>query len=201
MFTDNISKENTEELKYKVRAAIQVCDKGQIIHESYKNSTLISHDLPREWKVFAERKEITYKMNEIILNSLVNIVSLLSDNSLNSEVHINDTEIIDNISQINILKYLIPDLVKKKVLNTTNPKIHLRISGNGRNIGRKVKQVMVTCSILNDIDNLHRPENHYTIVLYPGIEKYETLHIILDPLIVELRKLKEEELKDDQGIK
>jgi hypothetical protein len=103
-------------------------------------------------------------MNEIIPISLVNITPSLSDNSLNSEVHINDAEIIDNMQQsigkgeqrdiINILKYLIPDLVKKKVLDITNPEIHLRISGDGRNVGRKVKQVMITCSILNDIDNL-----------------------------------------------
>ncbi|PKK57833.1 hypothetical protein RhiirC2_720963 [Rhizophagus irregularis] len=120
-------------------------------------------------------------------------------------------QIIDNVQQsigkggrrdiINILKYLIPGFLKRKVLDITNPIIYLRISGDGRNVGRKVKQVIVTCSILNDIDNLHQPENYHTIVLYPGIEKYETLHIILDPLIVELRKLKEEGLEDDQGVK
>jgi hypothetical protein len=126
-------------------------------------------------------------------------------------VHINDAEIIDNMQQsigkgrrrdiINILKYLILDLVKKKVLDTTNPEIHLRISGDKRNVGRKVKQVMITCSILNDIDNLQRPKSHHTTILYPGIEKYDTLNIVIEPLIVELRKLKEEGLKDDQGIK
>ncbi|CAB4423108.1 unnamed protein product [Rhizophagus irregularis] len=210
-FHFSVGKENTEELKHKARAAVQACDKGQITREGYRNLASISHDLPREWKVSAERKEITYEMNEIIPISLVNIAPPLSDNSLNSEVHINDAEIIDNMQQsigkggrrniINILKYLIPDLVKKKVLDTTNPEIHLRISGDGRNVGRKVKQVMITCSIIDDIDNLHRPESHHTTILYPGIEKYETLHIVLEPLIVELRKLKEEGLKDDQGIK
>ncbi len=93
-----------------------------------------------------------------------------------------------------------PDLVKKKILDVTNPKLHLRISGNGRNVRQKIKQVIITCLILNDINNLHRSENHYTTILYPGIEKYETLHTVLKPLIVELRKLKEEGLKDDQGI-
>ena len=65
------------------------------------------------------------------------------------------------------------------MLDITNPEIHLRISGDGRNVGRKVKQVMITCSIFNDIDKLHQPENHYTITLYPGIEKYETLKTVL----------------------
>jgi hypothetical protein len=149
-------------------------------------------------------------MNKIIPISLVNLVQSLSDDFVNSEVHIDDAEIINNMQQSigkggrqdvnNILKFLIPDLIKKKVLNITDPKIHLRISGDGRNVGRKVKQVMITCSILNDTKNLYRPENHFTVTLYPGIEKYETLHIVLEPLIAELRKLKEGGLKDNQGI-
>jgi len=60
---------------------------------------------------------------------------------------------------------------------------------------------MVTFSILNDKDKLHQLENYYIITLYSGIEKYEILHIMLEHLIVELRKLKEEELEDNQGIK
>ncbi|UZO18751.1 uncharacterized protein OCT59_010063 [Rhizophagus irregularis] len=208
-FHFSIGEENNEETKWKARAAVQVCDKSQITCESYRTLASISQDLPREWKVSAERKEITHEMKEIIPISLVNLEPSLPNDPVNSEIHINNSDVIDNVQQsigkggrrdiINILKYLIPGLLKRKVLDITNPIIHLRISGDRRNVRRKVKQVMVTCSILNDIDNLHQPENHYTIVLYPGIEKYETLHIILDPLIVELRKLKEEGLEYDQG--
>ncbi len=61
--------------------------------------------------------------------------------------------------------------------------------------------MIVIFSILNDKDKLHQLENHYTITLYPDIEKYEILHIVLEHLIVELRKLKEEGLEDNQGIK
>ncbi|POG61266.1 hypothetical protein GLOIN_2v1486372 [Rhizophagus irregularis DAOM 181602=DAOM 197198] len=210
-FHFSIGEENNEETKWKARAAVQVCDKSQITCESYRTLASISQDLPREWKVSAERKEITHEMKEIIPISLVNLEPSLPNDPVNSEIHINNSDVIDNVQQsigkggrrdiINILKYLIPGLLKRKVLDITNPIIHLRISGDRRNVRRKVKQVMVTCSILNDIDNLHQPENHYTIVLYPGIEKYETLHIILDPLIVELRKLKEEGLEYDQGVK
>ncbi|PKY58361.1 hypothetical protein RhiirA4_480212 [Rhizophagus irregularis] len=112
--------------------------------EDYRNLVSISYDLPYEWKVSAERKEITY---------------------------------------------------------TTNPEIYLRISGDGRNVGRKVKQVMITCLIIDDIDNLYWPKSHHTTILYSGIKKYETLHIVLEPLIVELKKLKEEGLKNSQNIK
>ncbi|GBB86015.1 hypothetical protein RclHR1_12460001 [Rhizophagus clarus] len=205
-FNFSFNEENVE-IKHKARAAVQACDKGQVTREGYQILSSISQDLPREWKVSAEKKEITYEINEIIPISLINITPSPSDNSVNSEIHINDSEIINNLQQsigkggqrniINILKYLIPGLLNRNVLDITNPTIHLRISGDGRNVGRKVKQVMVTCSILNDFDNIYRPENYYTIILYPGVEKYETLNVVLEPLIMELRKLKEEGFRDN----
>ncbi|PKC74382.1 hypothetical protein RhiirA1_388177 [Rhizophagus irregularis] len=131
----NVNKENIKEIKYKAKAAVQACDKG-------------------------EQRNV-----------------------------------------VDILKYLIYGLIERKILDVINPKIHLRISDDGRNVGQKVKQVMITCSILDDIDNLYQPENHYTIVLYPGVKKYETLNNILKSLAMKLRKLKEEGFKDNQNIK
>ncbi|RHZ81507.1 hypothetical protein Glove_120g81 [Diversispora epigaea] len=121
---------------------VQVCDKNQIIHNGYKTLTSINQDLPH--------------------------IPLSDD--INSEVHINDIEIINNVQEL-IWKRWTKYLVEKKILNVLKPKIYLRISGNGRNVGRKINHVMVTFSILNDIENIFRPENHHTILLYPGIEK------------------------------
>ena len=42
-------------------------------------------------------------------------------------------------------------------------------------LGKKIKHVMVTFAILNDINNIFQPDNHYCLVLYSGIEKYEYL--------------------------
>ncbi|PKY27400.1 hypothetical protein RhiirB3_529185 [Rhizophagus irregularis] len=147
------------------------------------------------WRVSSERKEITCEINKLIPISLVNLTLLLSNNDyINSEVHIDDAEIIDNMQQ---------SIGKggREVLCMTHPEIYLRISGDGRNFGKKVKHVMITFSILNDKNKLHQPENHYTTTLYPGIGKYEILNIVLKHLIVELRKLKEEELEDKHGVK
>ncbi|CAB5389082.1 unnamed protein product [Rhizophagus irregularis] len=172
-FHISMGEENVEDMKHKVRATIQACDRGQIARDGYRTLALINHNLP--------------------------------------QVHIDDAEIIDNMQQsigkdgrrsiIDILKYLIPNLVKREVLYMTHPEIYLRISGDGRNVGKKVKHVMITFSILNDKNKLHQPENHYTTTLYPGIEKYEILNIVLEHLIVELRKLKEEGLEDNHGVK
>ncbi|PKY31638.1 hypothetical protein RhiirB3_449336 [Rhizophagus irregularis] len=120
-----VNKENIEEIKYKAKAAVQACDKGQVSCEGYRILASISQDLN----------------------------------------NINDAEIVYNIQQligkggqqnvVDILKYLISGLIERKILDVMNPKIHLRISDDGRNVGQKVKQVMITCSIFDDINNLY----------------------------------------------
>ncbi len=69
----SVNEKNVEKIKHKARAAVQACDKGQVTREGYRTLASISQDLPREWKVSAEKKEITCEMNEIIPISLVNI--------------------------------------------------------------------------------------------------------------------------------
>jgi len=81
-------------------------------------------------------------------------------------------------------------LVHEIILTTYDPIIHLRISGDGRNVSQKVKHVMVTFMILNDQKHHHVPSYHYTVALYPGIEKYEYLKFILNPFLNDLRDLK-----------
>ena len=86
------------------------------------------------------------------------------------------------------------------ILDPNNPTIHLRVSGDGRNVGRQVKHVMVTCAIMNDINCLQKPDSHHTIVLYPGTENYIMLQIALNSLFRELQHLKETEFQDQTGI-
>ncbi|CAG8813608.1 36181_t:CDS:2 [Gigaspora margarita] len=54
----------------------------------------------------------------------------------------------------------------------------------GRNVGHKVKHVMVTFVLLNDY-----MDHHYTLMLYPGIETYTNLKIALTPLIEDLNEI------------
>ncbi|CAG8757775.1 13269_t:CDS:1 [Cetraspora pellucida] len=89
-----------------------------------------------------------------------------------------------------LLQYIIPHLVQENVLSVDDPTLHIRISGDGRNVGRKVKHVMITFMILNDIKNHHIPNYHHTVILYPRVEKYEPLEFILNLLINDLRDLK-----------
>jgi len=49
---------------------------------------------------------------------------------------------------------------------------------------------MLTVAVLNDEQNIHVPDRHYTTVLYPGTENYKTLEIATKYLIQELNDLK-----------
>src|SRR5438067_4967987 len=75
------------------------------------------------------------------------------------------------------------------------------ISDVRRNVGRKVKHVMITCTILDDMANIHRADFHYTTILYPGVENYEILQKVMEPMIRELHNLAMNGLKDSNGIK
>src|SRR2546430_12455646 len=43
-----------------------------------------------------------------------------------------------------ILEYIVPAYIQNGKLDPAVPIIHLRVSGDGRNVGRKVKHVMIT---------------------------------------------------------
>ena len=75
----------------------------------------------------------------------------------------------------------------------------MRISGDGHNIGRKVKHVIITCTILDDIVNLYKADYHYTIILYPGTENYELLQRMIAPIASELDDLILNGLRDSNG--
>ncbi|CAG8493890.1 46184_t:CDS:2 [Gigaspora margarita] len=61
---------------------------------------------------------------------------------------------------------------------------------DGRNVGRKIKHVMVTCAILDDKTNLYIPNHHYVVVLYPGSENYDSLKNAMLLFLNELHELK-----------
>ena len=60
---------------------------------------------------------------------------------------------------------------------------------------------MITCTILDDMANIHRADFHYTTILYPGVENYEILQKVMEPMIRELHNLAMNGLKDSNGIK
>ncbi len=139
------------------------------------------------------------------MNSKIKITTIKMPQHINTDPIENpdifDPEIVDEVmtsigragyrSVKDILRLIVPDLIKKDVLNPQQPIINLRISGDGRNVGKKVKHVMVTFVILDDVKNIYNPNNHHTVVLYPGSENYESLDISMASFRSELQELSE----------
>ena len=197
----NFGSQDKENKGQKVQAIVQTTDRSLISCEAYQNLATIEHNLPREYLISSEKIQINKEMEVLIPIKLINIQTTRVDIGFYEEPDIIDEEIVNQmVSAIgkarcrsikDILKYTVPKLINDGVLNTTCPIINLRISGDGRNVGRKVKQVMVTCAILDDKKNLHFLDKHFTIILYPGNENYDSLKNAMKLFLKELHELKE----------
>ncbi|GBC26306.2 ribonuclease H-like domain-containing protein [Rhizophagus irregularis DAOM 181602=DAOM 197198] len=69
-------------------------------------------------------------------------------------------------------------------------KINIRISGDGRNVGRKQKHVMLTMCIINEGEMVLNPTHQYSICLYIGKESYDSLSTVSAIFSQELEQLK-----------
>ncbi|RIB02903.1 hypothetical protein C2G38_2049701 [Gigaspora rosea] len=181
-----------------INAFVKVIDQNLISRDAYRELSALEPDLPREHNISDAKKRINEEMNEKIPIFILDIKNV-SITATNKVSHIDDEEVEKEMLKYigkagyrkitDILLFIIPGLVEQNVLNINNPVIHIRISGDGRNVGRKIKQVMVTCTILDDILNINKAEFHYTIILYPGNENYEILQNVMEPMINELHNL------------
>jgi hypothetical protein len=199
-FKIRIGDEDVAVKKYKSEAMMMAIDNGQISRDAYRDLTTIEEELPREWIIAEKRKEINNKMNNKIKINIVEMPQYIDSDS-NETPDIFNPEVIDEVTTSigkgaqrsikDILKFIVPNLVKRNILNPQQPIVNIRISGDGRNVGKKVKHVMITFAILDDIDNIHNPNYHHTVVLYPGSENYESLDMLMIPFRNELRELTE----------
>jgi len=134
---DNIEKEE------KLISLVRAIDQNHIPREGYRALATIEYNLEREWAISEMRYKITREMNQKIA---INLIDLSIQNKFNfievSDVF--DSEMIQKAiengkagcrSIKDILTYIVPILVLNGVLDTNNPIIHLRISGDGRNVG------------------------------------------------------------------
>ncbi|GES96184.1 hypothetical protein GLOIN_2v1521868 [Rhizophagus clarus] len=176
--------DRVEETK-KIEAIVKSLDKGHISREAYRSLARIE-DLPREKVVYDMRQKINVEVKKKVPITLVD----LSQPSVFEPI----TEEPDIIDGAIILNMLVRISWKRR-----RSILHIRISGDGHNVGRKLKHVMITMTLLNDLDGLQKPDNHYTLVLYPGAETYESLKNALTPLISDLCILKERGFKQTDG--
>ncbi|PKK41656.1 hypothetical protein RhiirC2_804742 [Rhizophagus irregularis] len=94
--------------------------------------------LPQKYAVFQTRQEIDAHMEQLIPINFVNLTPTITPD-FSEEPDITDPIIVD-IKKI--LKYIVPAYIQNEKLDPASPIIHLRISGDGRNIGRKELKII-----------------------------------------------------------
>src|SRR6185437_14985642 len=109
-------------------------------------------------------------MKKKILLILVNILQPTTFEPITDTPEITDVNIITNMLEsigiggqhyiTDVLNYIISFYISKGILIPKKSTLHLRISGDGRNVGRKVKHIMVTMTLLNDSAGFQKPNNH-----------------------------------------
>ena len=189
-----------EETK-KIEAVVKSLDRNHISREAYRSLARIENNIPREDAVSSTRQKINIEMKKNIPLTLVSLLQPTIFEPITEEPNITDDTIIMNMLEsigkggqrriTDILNYIVPLYIEQGILTPNMSTLYIRISGDGRNVGRKVKHVMVTMTLLNDLDGIQKPDNNYTLVLYPGAESYESLKNALTPLISDLSILKE----------
>ncbi|CAG8540469.1 3516_t:CDS:2 [Scutellospora calospora] len=190
--SQNIIEKNKYEL-----AIVQIIDKYQISRDRYRALSAIQPNLPRDYAVFDQRTILTSKMANYILIETFNLYS--QDNLLLNE----EFQLVKKVARQSIkdiLLYLHPYLVANKILHSSKPVINLRISGDGYNVRKKINHVIITLAILDQKKELYLSDNHYTIVIYSDIEKYELLKSATQPLVDELNELQQSGFVDKNGI-
>ncbi|GBC16432.1 hypothetical protein GLOIN_2v1478248 [Rhizophagus irregularis DAOM 181602=DAOM 197198] len=203
IFDINYGNEDKTKKKQKIESMVRVLDEENISRNPYRRLYAIESHLPREGAVSKERQRINKEMAQLIPISIVD-VNTKNQVDQSEEEDIEDEAIVQEVIDAvgkggyrnikDILQYLVPDLIQKGILNPHQPTINLRISGDGRNVGRKVKHVMVAVAILDDKSILYKPNHYHTTILYPGCENYDFLSNVMAPFCHDLRNLKEQGL-------
>jgi hypothetical protein len=195
----SFGKDDDVKKKQKLYSVAYVQDVENIPRDAYRHLAAIESTLPREYSISQTRQEINTYMEKLIPINFIDLNSAITQEDSSEEPDITDPLIIEQVvnatrkgayrSIKKILEYIVPSCVKEGKLDPEIPTIHLRISGDGRNVGRKVKHVMITVALLDDSMNLFKSDYHYTVVLFPGTENYSTLKVATNTLIQELQEL------------
>eukprot|EP00732_Lithocolla_globosa_P001728 Lithocolla_globosa_v1_NODE_933_length_3063_cov_11.302859.p1 type:complete len:235 gc:universal NODE_933_length_3063_cov_11.302859:1410-2114(+) len=80
-------------------------------------------------------------------------------------------------------------------------KLLVKLSGDGRNVGKKLSHVMITVCLFNGGKNILKPDHQFTIALYCGKEEYKSLEIALKEFLEEAKDLKLNGFTSTDGVK
>ncbi|CAG8744050.1 1260_t:CDS:2, partial [Gigaspora rosea] len=147
-FHIDFGKEDLIKTKQHQLAIVQALDKAKVSRDSYRQIAAVNPTIPREE---VEEDSADTDTDSEIEEEMIDVNNIVEIAGIGAQCSIKD-----------LLNYIISYLEQSNILKCNDPVVHLRISGDSRNVGRKIKHVMVTIMILNDIEHHHESDFHYT---------------------------------------
>ena len=151
-------------------AYVRACDEALLGRDGYRRLAAVEARLIREYQIAQRRIEITKSINNQIQIGLFNL-----DKELNQQPILDDDELQDDSDGIvvdeqeigngvyrsirSLLKILIP--IWSESILQPGVTINLKLGGDGRNVGRKQNHVMMTVCLLNEKDEVLKPDHQY----------------------------------------
>ncbi|RHZ85246.1 hypothetical protein Glove_69g26 [Diversispora epigaea] len=192
----------------KLDALVRAHDEALLGRDGYRKLAAVEPHLTREYQIAQRRNEISKLINNQIQIEIFNIdqKSVIDEDEdyNNSDGILVDEHEIGNGAYRSIkslLQILIP------IWKNSNPPvlqigdiIKLKLGGDGRNVGRKQNHVMMTICLLNEKDNVLKPDHQYCICLFVGKEKYDTLEKVAHIFNDQLSELQENGIYDNDNI-
>ena len=158
---------NKESEITKIDAIVRACDESLLARDGYRRLAAVEISLIREYLIANRRIEITNLINEDIKIGTFNI----GKSDLSSNLEESDDGIIVDEAEIGngayrsiytMLRTLIP-IWKQASPAIIKPGdiLKLKLGGDGRNVGRKQSHVMITFCLLNEGEEVLKPEHQY----------------------------------------
>ena len=154
-------------------AIVRVCDEALLGRDSYRHLAAVVPILFREYLV-ANRRNMINKL----INAQIHVEIFNTDQNINQDEdfneHISDILVDNNEvgngafrSLLTLLKILIPIWKSgKNPVIIPGDTLYIKLGGDGRNVGRKQNHVMMTFCLLNEGDEVLKPNNQYRYILY-----------------------------------
>lgn len=152
----------------KIDAIVRACDESLLARDGYRRLAAVEISLIREYLIANRRIEITNLINKNIRIGIFNIDK--SDDLSNSLEESDDGILVDEEEIGNgvyrsistMLQTLIPiwKQASPAIINSGDT-LKLKLGGDGRNVGRKQSHVMITFCLLNEGEEVLKPEHQY----------------------------------------
>ncbi|PKC03754.1 hypothetical protein RhiirA5_423286 [Rhizophagus irregularis] len=165
---------------------VRVCDKTFLGHDGYRHLAAVVPILFHEYLEINNQSSIDDDVNEYTGDILID------DHEIGNEAF---------RSLLTLLKALIHiwKAEENPVIISENT-LYIKLSGDGRNVGRKQNHVMIIFCLLNKGKEVLKPDHQYCIYLYVGCEKYEDLAKVGQLFQNQLFDLKNNGIIDQDGI-